>query len=290
VDEEVLAFYATPGRFTTLANDALVPGDIGRVVEVVQGLLVYDAVAQPFYGVELEPEQAEAIHERDTARLLAIARALDARPLDEQRAPGSRVGARCHIYSKLTVAFLRAAGVPARARCGFGAYFRPGWYEDHWVAEYWHAGDRRWRMVDAQLDATWRKMLDFDGDPLEVTTTEFVTAGAAWQAWRRGDLDASQCGLSAIEEHGAHWIAGNLRLDFASLNKVEMLPWDVWGAGWKPGERPTDAQLAFFDGVAELTAHVDDRFHDVRERYDTDEQLRVGDEVFNVLRAQVEAV
>jgi hypothetical protein len=290
VDEEVLAFYATPGRFTTLADDAFVPADIDRVVEVVQGLLVYDAVAPAFYGVELEPEQAEAIHERDTAHLLAIARALDGRPLDEPRAPGGRVGARCHIYSKLTVALLRGAGVPARARCGFGAYFRPGWYEDHWVAEYWHTVDSRWRMVDAQLDATWRKMLGFAGDPLEITGTEFVTAGAAWQAWRRGDLDAARCGLSGIDEHGAHWIAGNLRLDFAALNKVEMLPWDVWGAHWEPGERPTDAQLALFDGVAELTAHVDDRFHDVRERYATDEQLRVGNEVFNVLRGRVEAV
>jgi hypothetical protein len=290
VDEEVLAFYATPGRFTTLASDVFASDDVGRVVDVVQGLLVYDVVAEPFYGVELSPEQAEVIHERDTARLLAIARDVDPRPLDEARPPGSRVGARCHAFSRLTVAFLRAAGVPARARCGFGAYFRPGWYEDHWVAEYWNATERRWHMADAQLDATWRKRLEFHGDPLDVTTTEFLTAGSAWRAWRRGDLDASQCGLSAIEEHGAHWIAGNLRLDFASLNKVEMLPWDVWGAGWKPGERPTEAELAFFDGVAALTVDADSRFRDLRERYDTDEQLRVGNEVFNVLRARMEAV
>jgi hypothetical protein len=35
---------------------------------------------------------------------------------------------------------------------------------------------------------------------------------------------------------------------------------------------------------------VDDRFCDVRERYETDEQLRVGSEVFNVLRGRVETV
>ena len=145
-------------------------------------------------------------------------------------------------------------------------------------------------MVDAQLDATWRKMLDFNGDPREITPTEFVTAGTAWQAWRRGDLDAARCGLSGIDEHGAHWIAGNLRLDFASLNKVEMLPWDLWGAHCEPGGQPTDAQLAFFDGVAALTVDVDGRFADVRARYDADEQLHVGGEVFNVLRGRVEAV
>ncbi len=171
MNQETLDFYATPGRLTRLDDD-LDATEIGevreirRVVEIVQGLLIYDTVAQPFYGVELTPTQAEAIHERDTARLLAIVRAVDARPLDEARPPANRVGARCHAFSRLTVAFLRAAGVPARARCGFGAYFRPGWFEDHWVAEYWNAADERWQMVDAQLDATWCQLIGFGGDPL----------------------------------------------------------------------------------------------------------------------------
>jgi hypothetical protein len=288
--QDALEFYATPGRFTALEDGTFAPRDIVRVVEIVQGLLIYDVVAQPFYGVDLDARQADAIHERHTARYLAIARALDPRPFDVARPAGSRVGARCHAFSRVTVAFLRAAGVPARARCGFGACFRPGWFEDHWVAEYWNETEGRWQMVDAQLDATWRKMLDYKGDPLAVTPSEFVTAGAAWQAWRDGDLDASRCGLSAVDEHGAHWIAGNLRLDFASLNKVEMLPWDVWGAHWEPAGEPTDAQLAFFDKVAELAVNVDSRFEDVRKRYDTDEELRVGTEVFNVLRGRMEAV
>jgi hypothetical protein len=290
MSREALEFYVTPGRFTTLESDVFRSDDVQRVVEVVQGLLIYDVVAQPFYGVELDPVQVEAIHERDTARLLATALAVDARPLDEARPPGSRVGARCHAFSRLTVAFLRAAGVPARARCGFGAYFRPGWFEDHWVAEYWNAAERGWQMVDAQLDATWRQGLDFRGDPLRITDSEFMTAGSAWQAWRRGDVDASRCGLSGIDEHGTHWISGNLRLDFASLNKVEMLPWDVWGAHWEPGVQPTDAQAEFFDGVAELTVHVDGKFDDLRTRYDQDVELRVDGEVFNVLRGRAEAV
>jgi hypothetical protein len=290
VDQEELAFYAAPGRFTTLEEGDFASDDIRKVVEVVQGLLVYDMVAQPFYGVDLKPNQAEAIHERDTAGLIAVARAVDARPLDEPRPPANRVGARCHAFSRLTVAFLRAAGVPARARCGFGAYFKPGWFEDHWVAEYWNAAVSRWQMVEAQLDATWRKMIDFKGDPFAITETEFVTAGHAWQAWRRGELDATRCGLSAIDVHGAHWIAGNLRLDLASLNKVEMLPWDVWGAGWGPGEQPTDAQLHFFDTVADLTVNADAKWDDLRKRYETDDSLRMDGKIFNVLRGQVETV
>lgn len=290
MDQETLDFYAMPGRFTMLEKGDFSSGDIREVVEVVQGLLVYDIVAQPFYGVELTPFQAETIHERDTARLLAAARAVDDRPLSEGRPAASRVGARCHAFSRLTVAFLRAAGVPARARCGFGAYFRPGWFEDHWVAEYWNAADIRWQMVDAQLDATWRKMIGFNGDAFDITANEFVTAGHAWQAWRRGELDAGRCGLSAINEHGAHWIAGNLRLDLASLNKVEMLPWDVWGESWAPGEQPTDTQRHLFDTVADLTVEPDARLGELRNRYETDDSLRMGGTVLNVARGQVETV
>jgi hypothetical protein len=150
MDQETLHFYATPGRFTTLEDGCFSSSDIRTVVEVVQGLLVYDVVAQPFYGVELSRVQADAIHERDTARLLTIAQSVDGRPLFETRPPANRVGARCHAFSRLTVAFLRAGGVPARSRCGFGAYFNPGWFEDHWVTEYWNATHNRWQMVDVR--------------------------------------------------------------------------------------------------------------------------------------------
>jgi hypothetical protein len=221
---------------------------------------------------------------------MAPDRAVDSRPLDEARPAANRLGARCHAFSRLTVAFLRAAGVPARARCGFGTYFRPGWFEDHWVAEYWNAADGGWQMVDAQLDATWCQMIGFAGDPLAITAAEFVSAGHAWRAWRNGDLDAGRCGLSAINEHGAHWIAGNLRRDLASLNKVEMLPWDVWGTSWGAGDQPTDAQLYLFDTIADLTMDPDAQLGVLRSRYQSDDALRVDGTVFNAARGQAETV
>ena len=288
--DDVLGFYAAPGRFTTLSADETVPAGIERVVQVVQGLLVYDAAAAPFYGVELSPAQVDAIHERDSAALLASARAVDGRPIEQARPPAARLGARCHTFSRLTVAFLRSLGVPARVRCGFASYFVPDKLEDHWVAERWDDAAGRWKMVDTQLDATWRTRVGFDGDPLEITDTEFVTAGHAWQAWRRGDLDAGTCGLTVIGEHGAHWIAGNLRLDLAALNKVEMLPWDEWGAGWEPGDEPSEKLLACFDSVAALTTDPDAHLSDLRNRYESDDSLRMDGTVFNGARGEFEIV
>jgi hypothetical protein len=282
-----LEFYATPGRHTDVSRFGVSVAGIDDAVRIVQGLLVYDLAARDLYGVEIGPLQAGAVHERDAATLLDLAGQIDDHPLGQSREPGARVGGRCNTYTLLTVALLRAAGIPARSRCGFGTYFVPGFYEDHWVVEYWHAEAGRWQMVDAQLDETWLRTIGMSADiPVTVTPEQFVTAGHAWQAWRAGQLDADRCGLTSIDEHGAFWIAGNLRLDLAALNKVEMLPWDVWGLGWEPGEEPTDEMLAAFDSVAELTVDPDRDLEGLLARYEQDPSLRMDGTVFSVLLGQ----
>jgi hypothetical protein len=276
-------YYAAPGRHTDISSFGIDAADIETIVELVQGILVYDLVAKDFYGVELSPAQARTVHERNAAAILDAARTVDKRSLDRSRPPESRVGGRCNTYTLLTVALLRAAGIPARSRGGFATYFAPGYHEDHWVAEDWNASNGRWDLVDAQLDATWRRMFGMDPDARVFTVgpEQFVTAGHAWRAWRAGELDADRCGLTSIPEHGAFWIAGNLRLDLAALNKVEMLPWDVWGLHWEPGDSPTDESLATFDAVAELTVDPGAHLDEICGRYDTDE-FRMDGTVFSV--------
>lgn len=65
----------------------------------------------------------------------------------------------CRHSNVLLAAMLRTQGVPARARCGFAGYFTPGKFEDHWVCEYWDAAEKRWILVDAQIDALQREKL-----------------------------------------------------------------------------------------------------------------------------------
>ncbi len=45
-----------------------------------------------------------------------------------------------------------------------------------------------------------------------------------------------------------------------------------------------------FDAVAELTVDPDARFAELRERYESDDSLRMAGTVFNVVRGQVEVV
>ena len=277
-----LDFYASPGRHTDISELGIEATGIEMAVEIVQDVLVYDLVAKDLYGVDLEPAQLATVHERDAASILDAARTIDADSPGTPRRPSGRVGGRCNTYTLLTVALLRAAGIPARSRCGFATYFVPDCYEDHWVVEYWDASARRWVMVDAQLDATWRQVLSMDPDArvVAVGPDQFLTGGHAWRAWRAGEIDADRCGLTSIPEHGAFWIAGNLRLDLAALNKVEMLPWDVWGLHWEPEEQPTEEMLTTFDELAELTVDPDSRLDEIRRRYDSDD-FRMDGVVFS---------
>ncbi len=94
----------------------------------------------------------------------------------------------CRHFTLLTVAALRAHGIPARARCGFGGYFGTGWYEDHWVCESWDAAAGPWPLADAKIDDVQRKAFGVGFDVLDMSRDEFVVAGHAWLRCRPASL------------------------------------------------------------------------------------------------------
>ena len=84
---------------------------------------------------------------------------------------------------------------------------------------------------------------------------------------------------------------GDLVRDLAALNKVETLPWDVWGAMPGPDAPLRDDQLALFDRLlAALTQKPDASFAEVRGLYEDDGRLRVPGTVFNSLLQRQEAI
>ena len=173
----------------------------------------------------------------------------------------------------MLAAMLQHQGVPARARCGFGAYFLPDHYEDHWVCEYWNAAQSRWILVDAQLDAFQRGVLKIQFDPLDVPRDQFIVGGKAWQMCRAGQADPDAFGI--FKMHGLWFVRGDFIRDVAALNKMELLPWDSWGL-IDIGNRPeTVEELAFLDRVAALTAGDVPEFDAVRALYESEARLRV---------------
>ncbi|MCU7729923.1 hypothetical protein ODJ79_39930 [Actinoplanes sp. KI2] len=102
------------------------------------------------------------------------------------------------------------------------------------------------------------------------------------------NLDPSRCGLEGDGQSGWWWIAGNLIRDVAALAKMELLPWDMWGAMPGPDEPINDVLAEALDQLAAITADPDTAA-DSHAGYD-DERFHVPICVYNFLRRTYEPV
>jgi hypothetical protein len=216
--------------------------------------------------------------------MLASIKRQDERHLGATRTPEQRGVGICRHFSVFGTALFRRAGIPARARVGFGAYFNAGTFEDHWVVEYWNG--TAWQLLDAQIDEKQRAILHLTFDTRDVPRTQFIIAGDAWQKCRGGKADPKAFGI--FDMRGLWFIAGNVVRDFAALNNDEMLPWDVWPPMIMSDDLMTPDKLVLFDRLSELALDPDRRFSDIRALYERDESLRVPAQVFNAERKRTE--
>jgi hypothetical protein len=290
---EVLSFYSAPGVMTSAGRYAYLleglPGDIAELAAMEQGLVIHEHIADG-YGVTLSEDDRATVHLRQVEKLLGAIAARDNAPLRIARPPAERTAGNCRHFTVLMTTMLRAQGRPARARCGFGNYFPGGQHEDHWVCEYWEPAERRWLLVDAQIDKEQLSWFPIDFDVTDVPRDRFVVAGQAWERCRAGDADPSTFGLSLINEAGDWWIASNLIRDAQALLNIEMLPWDVWGAMPGPDDPITGDLAALFDDLAALTQSPDASLAELRQLCQNDARLRVPEKVRNAARDVEEAV
>jgi Transglutaminase-like superfamily len=242
------------------------------------------------YGVEIPEQRKRESHIRQADEMLDRILAIDGSPLTIARPPEKRLVGVCQHFSTLIVAMLRAKGIPARARHGFGSYFNPGYFEDHVLCEYWNAAEDRWVLADPQFDELWQRKLNIDHNVLDVPRDRFLIAGDAWKQYRSGKADPLKFGIIVGNLRGVWFIAGDLVRDVAALNEMEMLPWDQWGAMPRPDESLSDDQLAFYDRLADLTQVPDRNFGSLRELHDGDERVRVPTSVFNALLNRSEEI
>jgi hypothetical protein len=275
-----LEYYAHPGPMTDPRKCASLfeglPTTIPALCQVVQGLLIHIFWAER-YGVTLSEARKQEVQIRPVSRKLARIRELDDQPLIAPRPLEKRLVGNCRDFSTLLCAMLRHQGVPARARCGFGVYFLPDHYEDHWVCEYWHADEERWIMVDAQLDKFQREALRIAFDPLDVPSDQFLTGGKAWLMCRGGRADPDKFGI--FEWHGMGFIRGDLVRDFLALHKIEILPWDRWGLIEKEDAALSPDELDLLDRLANLTLAGNEAFPEVYAAYEGDRRLHVPTDV-----------
>ena len=252
------------------------PDDIGEICEIIQSILIHPSMLAA-YGLNL-PESRIADRRLKTIQG-SIDRAIlfDRKSLLEHRAPQERVVSICRHFAMFLVSVLREKGIPARSRCGFATYFENGWFEDHWICEYWKKDEQRWARVDAEIDKMHKKVLHLDAtfiDFNDLPPEAFFPAGILWKLHREGLISGRLCGYSQEEgECGAWYIrGGNMLRDFFSLNKVEYTYQEI-NRLMSKDYQPTEAEYAILDTIADLTIKVDERFDEFTEFHKENQTL-----------------
>jgi hypothetical protein len=258
--------YTTHSRFTdpgTLAGwlDGVGP-DLLKLRRAASGLVFHfwgngDIVDHGFPA----GRRAE-VDLRYAADMFARLHELNPAPLDQERAPTERIVGCCRDFTLLFVSMLRHHGIPARSRVGFAGYLAPDWYMDHVVAEVWDGG--RWRLIDPQIESE-------DVDVTDLPRDRFLVGADAWRACRSGAIDPDRFVVSPeLTEpnlRGLSQVRHDLVQDLASLNKHEMILWDLWGRLGDDAEVPEEDARAADELAALLQDPTDD---DLRAAFDDD--------------------
>lgn len=272
---EELKYYAQQGPMTDPRQYAdlfdSLPKEIPSLCEAIRGFLLHTFNA-PHYGVELsEARKHREWDIRPVSEMLDQVFRLDDRPLLLARPAEKRLTGICRHFATILCSMLRHQGIPARARAGFVDYGKSKKYGEHWVCEYWNADQERWIMVDSGVDEYQREKMGID--PHDVTPEQFIVAGKAWQLCRTDKMEPEAFGI--FDDVGMYMVRGNVVQDLASLNKVEALPWDLWGLNTKKkGETTSPEELALLDRIAEITLATDERFSELHSLYQSDDRLR----------------
>ena len=279
-------FYRSPSPMTELPNRrafAEVSGDLDELRKTVQGLLLHCEWAGA-YGVDADAVRVEERNLRSAAEVLERATEISAGLITSRRSPADRVAGICWHFAVAHTALLRARDVPARVRCGFGGYFDPVKWYDHWITERWDG--TRWVRDDPQIDDVQAEALRLDFDPHDQPPGRFLTGAEAWIATRAGEVDAATFGIDDM--WGLGFMANNVVKDFACLNKMELLPWDSWGMITDPYHPPPEEHVAVLDEVAELV--TGDDLDAIRRRFEQDDRLRVPGDIISFVDGEARRV
>jgi hypothetical protein len=288
---DAAAFYTTQSPFSDPGHlaprYAQLPTDPAELARVVRDLLIHRGEGELFGHVIAENRLHDDAETRYVDDILRIIVGRDGAPLGRRRAVGDRFVGVCRDFSLLYCSFLRHMGVPARIRSGFADYFRKRgsdeFHVDHVVTEYWDARRGAWLLADAQLvDPAVTGGWTVDFDPMDVPRDRFLVAGEAWRAIREDGADDRAFGLHPPEEGpfwGERFVAGNVRLDLAALNKVETLLWDVWGEEeGEPGTPLSEGARALYDRASRVV-RGEVAYEEVRRLFAEDDTLRTPDTV-----------
>ena len=284
MDVVTLDYFREPGPHSTAKTNKVelagAPTDIADLAAWIQGRMLHEHWASR-YGEELTPERRELSQRRSVD---AVLDGLLAGGNLHRPAAGRAVGV-CSHFSLLAVSALRANGRAARSRCGFGTYFAP---TRRSTTGWWRSG-----MVIAGGWSIFRSMtfsVQNWGWSSTLSTCRRVSSCWPPRPGNSAGVARTTPNRFGIFDEGGFWfIASNMIRDLASLNKVEMLPWDDWGAMPSPDAEISTEELRRFDHLAEVLLDPDRHREELRLLYGAPGFGMPG-EVFNAVRQVRETV
>lgn len=291
-EQEARAFYAQhspmtdPGRHVGRLLE--LPNEISALTGIANGLVIHFRLDDPM-ALGISKERLSETENRYAETILGRLIELDQRPFTERRPPQDRVIGCCRDFTIVFLAMARTLGLPARARVGFATYFFHGARNDHEVAEVWDRQDRRWRLVDPQLkDGHIDPNDGVQIDPTDVPRDRFLTAGHAWQRCKAGNDNPEtfmvRPDIDISTTRGWPYIAHNLVVDLAALNRMELLLWDLWGLAGKAlhGKALTAEEEELLEQTAAVIGGSEPQFGDLRNLYENEASLRVPEKVLSL--------
>lgn len=195
----------------------------------------------------------------------------DPRGLTVDRRVEDKLVLTCRYVAILMASFLKAKGIPARVRSGFGSYFEGesiAW--DHWVIQYWKEDDDRWITVD--VDGSLHKT---GFDMYDIPEGKFDWSADAWHAVRSGKIDGKHF-RNAGGPTGLYAIILELFYDFHSLMNSEIIYMHGPDITRKAVfEKITEEKLKEIDKLAHLMQTPDENFEKLQDIWNTNKEFRL---------------
>ena len=272
-----LEFYINQGPRTKVEGGTFdsLPNNIPALCKIIQGLLIHVGTLKTLYDLELPKSRIEDISLKTIQEVLDKIKGLENHPLAVPREPKKRVVTICKHFAMLLCSMLREKGIPARTRCGFATYFQGGWFEDHWICEYWNNKQKRWVRVDPQIDDLQAIAYHIDREKinfLDLPKGVFFPAGVLWKLYRDGFVEGKVQGFMDNDKFGEWYIRGNMLRDFFALNEIEYL-YSEKNSIMGKDKKLTKQDLKLLDKISEYTSKPDINFEKIRRLYNKNKHL-----------------
>ena len=215
--------------------------------------------------------QAEDDYLVTAAAMLAELFRRDPAGLTMKRSVEDKIVVTCRFVAILMASILKAKGIPARVRSGFGGYFennKDAW--DHWITQYWNDQENRWITID--VDGS-RHKTGFDMYDMPEGTFDF--AAETWLNIRRKQVP-EQHFKNAGGEIGLLPASWELFYDFHCLMNNEIIYLHAVAATIPDTfAKLPESTLQEIDHLAELMTKPDENFDELQHLWETKKDYRL---------------